>query len=141
MIKVYIAAPWSAKAEALEAKKKFEAGGFEVTSRWIERDTPKDIGDRYLKGVLLPEDIPFLQEEAYNDLDDVLESEVFVLLNLGKSEGKATEFGVAYVAQMPIIIVGSRVGNIFYQLPEIVETETVEEAMALLTFEGDDEQI
>lgn len=130
MLKVYIAAPWIKKADAFAAKGLFELAGIEVTSRWITRETPQEVSDRYNAGECNESDERHLIEEAINDVEDVVASDVFVILNLEKSEGKATEFGMAYSLGIPTILVGPRTRNIFYYLPNVFRADTVEQAIA-----------
>ena len=119
-MRVYIAAPWARKAEAIEAGAQFEAAGHTVTSRWFYHPgAPSDHA-----GVLEPTDDIRLQ--AAEDVFDVLSSEALVVLNLQKSEGKAVETGIALAAGLPVISVGPR-SNIFQTLG--TEVATVEDAI------------
>ena len=119
-IRVYLAAPWSHKADALVALLALEAAGFEVVSHWIQYH-----GD----GANDAE----LQAQAVEDYAEVVaKADAFVILNLALSEGKAFEFGVAYRHKLPCVVVGSRERNIFYNLPGVIRVETVEDAIAAL---------
>lgn len=122
--RVYLAAPWANRSDAALAKSKFEGAGFEVTSRWIDGHTEAKISD--------PACFEILQQQALDDLSDILRSDVFVILNLQKSEGKATEMGFAYAIGKPIILVGKRTINVFYFLPFVTVVKTVEDAIELL---------
>lgn len=126
-LKIYVAAPFVHRTDAAAAKAKFEAAGFEVTSRWITEDlglTNDDVGK--------PEFDAILQRTAIQDVEDVIAADVFVLLNLAKSEGKATEFGFAYGLGISTIIVGQRAGNVFYLLPNVFRVDTVEEVITAI---------
>ena len=116
---IYLAAPWAHKETAREVAAVLEAEGFTLASRWLREH--KDSTDHRE-----------LQREAVNDLEDLDNSDVLVLLNLGKSDGKATEFGYAYRSQLPIIVVGSATGNVFYHLPTIYRVDTIEHAVRIL---------
>ena len=119
-MKVYCAAPWVHKADALVAQTQFEAAGFEVVSHWIQYH-----GD----GANDAE----LQAQAVEDYAEIVaKTDAFVILNLALSEGKAFEFGVAYRQKLPCVVVGSRERNIFYHLPGVLQVETVEEAIETL---------
>ena len=119
-IRVYLAAPWLHKADALVAQEQFEAAGFEVVSHWIQYH-----GD----GANDAE----LQAQAVEDYAEIVaKTDAFVILNLALSEGKAFEFGVAYRQKLPCVVVGSRERNIFYHLPGVLQVETVEEAITTL---------
>lgn len=121
-LKVYIAAPWDHKPDALAAQEKFEAAGFEVTSHWIKHHSDAQLN---VKSYEIE-----LQKQAIEDVNDVVQSDVFVILNLAKSEGKATEFGFAYGLGIPTILVGERTINIFYYLPNVFRADTVEKAIS-----------
>ena len=119
-IRVYLAAPWLHKADALVAQQTFEAAGFEVVSHWIQYH-----GD----GANDAE----LQAQAVEDYAEIVaKTDAFVILNLTLSEGKAFEFGVAYRQKLPCVVVGTRERNIFYHLPGVLQVETVEEAIAVV---------
>lgn len=120
-LSVYIASPWVRKDEARSAKDKFEAAGYKVTSHWIDHHSDAELGD--------PAAEQELQEQAMEDVEDIVKSDVFIILNLEKSEGKATELGFAYTLGKLIILVGKRERNIFYYLPEIYQCDSVEEAI------------
>lgn len=120
----YIAAPWGNKPEALAAQQLFEAAGFEVTAHWITRESHLTYED-----MAKPEYEEEMINQAVMDVEDIVASDVFVILNLDKSEGKATEFGFAYSLGIPTILVGERTRNIFYFLPNVFRADTVEQAI------------
>ena len=121
MTRVYLAAPWLHKADALVAQTQFEAAGFEVVSHWIQYHEDAIANDAEL------------QAQAVEDYADIVaKTDAFVILNLALSEGKAFEFGVAYRQKLPCIVVGNRERNIFYHLPGVLQVETVEEAITVL---------
>lgn len=125
-LKVYIACSWSKRAEAAEAQAKFKEAGFDVTSHWIEFETDLTYADMTPDK---PEHNDTWTEHAIKDFEDIIRSDVFVILNLDISEGKATEMGFAYGIGIPIILVGERTRNIFYHLPNIFRADTVEAAV------------
>lgn len=123
MIKsIYIAAPWAKKELAGNVRDKVVAAGIEVTSRWI--DFPGDSHDPMV-----------LREEAYNDWDDVLTADGFLLLNLQKrgeeTSGKAVETGIALAVGKPVFMVGDR-SNIFQYCDEVTLCEDVDMAIATM---------
>lgn len=135
-LRIYVAAPWVNKPDALAAKEKFEAAGFEITSHWITRESHLTYAD-----LAKPEHEDELVAQAVMDVEDIIRSDIFVILNLEKSEGKATEFGFAYGMDIPVILVGDRTRNIFYFLPNVFRAETVEQAIEgiQLSVQGSDE--
>ena len=112
--RIYLAAPWINKVEALAAQQAFEDAGYRTTSRWITAHSDEDTN---------------LTEQAVQDLEDILQADILVILNLDKSEGKATEMGFALGMGMPVILIGDTSRNIFYHLPQIVRVDNVEEAI------------
>lgn len=120
-IKVYIAAPWACKVQALAAQEAFEAAGIEVTSHWIKYHpdvTPDEEGYEAM-----------LVQQAQGDVADIIRADVLVVYNLAKSEGKAWEFGFSYALSIPTVLVGSKGTNIFYNLPFVNQVASTEEAI------------
>jgi nucleoside 2-deoxyribosyltransferase len=114
-MKVYIAAPWTHKADAARTAAMLEAAGHEVTKRWWEhREVPGYLTDDHAND-------GELREQAEEDVQGVCDADVFVLLNYAKSEGKAVETGVAIACGIPIIVVGRR-SNLFHYLSVVVVT-------------------
>lgn len=115
-MKVYIAAPWTRKALAASYAAVLEASGHTITKRWWEhREVPGYLTDDHTNDAELA-------QQALEDIDGVLAADVFVLLNLEKSEGKAVETGIALAAGIPIVVVGPR-SNIFHYLDVTVVPE------------------
>jgi len=105
---VYLAAPWAQRVEAEKVSKQIEKLGYKINHKWWEKEAGDD---EHLK----------LQEHAGNDLLAVLSCDVFVMLNLEKSEGKSVESGLALsrrqIGFKPRMIgVGKRGSNIFQWL-------------------------
>ena len=88
-MRVYVAAPWSKKNEASAIASTLEARGLMITQRWWEHPETTDIRA--------------LRQQASADLRGVQDSDVFVYLGLGKSEGKATELGYALAYGRPVV--------------------------------------
>ena len=116
--KVYIAAPWIHRDQARVIKHQFIAAGFRVSSTWIDGHGDTDDELR-------------LRAEAEQDYDDIVGSDIFVIINSAPSQGKATELGFALEAGIPVILVGDRTGNIFYHLYSVNQVDTIEEAIEL----------
>lgn len=123
-MKIYLAGPWARREAVRDAAKQLETAGHEITSRWLHAHAgpPNDAAG-------LTHSDEHIRNEALDDVADVLRADVFVILNLEKSEGKAFEMGVAYMASKPIICVGQRF-NIFCTFGRTVDS--VEEAIGLL---------
>ncbi len=112
---VYLAAPWIHRPDARDAREQLVAAGYPVNARWLDVD----------------ETVTSPAVEAQNDIDDLLESDVLVLLNLATSEGKACETGMALIANIPIIAVGGG-ANVFLNLPIVHRVETLNDAIGVL---------
>lgn len=122
MVTIYTAGPWKDRETVREVAGKLREAGYEVNSRWLEvsEETPEGMTQEQ-----------YYRQQALHDLQDCIESDLLVYVNTGyKSEGKATELGVALATLKPIIIVGEggRKNNIFLNL-NIPQYNTVEEAI------------
>ena len=122
-MRVYIAAPWICKDAARDAAVLFSDAGFVITKRWWDH--------REVPGYLEHDDhIEELRQQAREDFEGVLTADLFVLLNLSKSEGKAVETGIALTWGIPIILVGGK-SNLFHYTPNIDEARSVEHAIEI----------
>lgn len=110
--KIYVAAPWVKREEAKKFRDQLVDRGFEVTSRWLDQH-----GDS--------KDPLVLRHEAQHDWADVEAADVLVVLNLCKSEGKATEQGLALQLGKHIIGVGKPMNNVFHYLPQYVWVDDI----------------
>jgi nucleoside 2-deoxyribosyltransferase len=121
--RVYLAGPWACKAEVADAKQRMLAAGIQVVSGWTEREnTPQEIEPARM------------QKQAALDMAEVFASNTLVLMGLAKSEGKATEMGMALALGKRVILVKDDcVGNIFYNLTQVERVDTLESAISLLT--------
>ena len=121
-MKLYIAAPWAYKEAARAAGRIFTRYGHEITEPWWDH---RDVnGDDSAVDELL--------QQAWKDIAGVKSADVFVLLNLGMSEGKAVELGIALEAGVRVIAIGHRgehSNNVFHYLPQVKWVETVTEAL------------
>lgn len=103
--KIYVAAPWTHRAHAEDVAKQLIIMGYNVTYPWWAIDGGSDA----------PE---FLTWCAGKDAEAVRACDVFLLLNLEKSEGKAFESGMAYTLGKELVGVGTVGSNLFQWLPE-----------------------
>jgi nucleoside 2-deoxyribosyltransferase len=117
-VKVYVAAPYVHKVYAKGVADTLRENGFEVTAHWVDRENDSN-------------DTAVLRAEALQDWTDVRAADALLLLNLGKSEGKATEQGFALELSKPIIAVG-KPSQVFHHLPQYTWVETVGKAMEAL---------
>ena len=117
---VYLAAPWADRAKAREVRDQLVAANIRVNSRWLDlhHEDEDDVTDA------------IKAEEAMHDIEDVLFSDMLVLWNSMKSEGKAVETGVALTSFKGIVIIGERT-NVFHYLNMPV-VKTVEEAIEVI---------
>lgn len=121
--RIYVAGPWVQKAACAAFRDKLVADGFEVTSRWLDLDESVD-------NSLTPENLDMLMARAMDDIEDVLRADIFMLMNLEKSEGKAVETGIALMSQKGIVMLGDYT-NVFQTL-HFPKVESEEEAIKVL---------
>lgn len=119
---VYIAAPWRSRFEMKAIAEKVELYGHTITHKWWEiEDIPEEARTASL-----------LKEQALKDVEGVINADVVLLVNSAKSEGKATESGIAIASGKPIIAIGRRgehSQNVFHYLDNFNWVGTVEEAI------------
>lgn len=118
-MKVYIAAPYPMREEAIALMLQLETAGHEVTSTWLK--SPDEMKDEY----------------ARLDLADVARADALVAFNPAGWEEKGTggrhvEFGYALALNIPVFLIGAK-SNIFHHLSH-VEPATVENVARLLTW-------
>lgn len=117
-MKVYIAAPYPWRDNAIEQMKKVEAAGFEVTSTWLRAlDTENDVHARL-------------------DLADVARADVLLAINppeflTSGTGGRHVELGYALALNKRIVLVGSA-SNIFHHLDDIVRVSDCTEIVPAL---------
>ncbi len=73
------------------------------------------------------------QQAALIDFEQVRDCNTLVIVNAMKSEGKACEMGMALAMGKRVILVGPRDTNVFYDLPQVEQVASADEAIALLT--------
>jgi nucleoside 2-deoxyribosyltransferase len=118
-MKIYVAGPWKHRDKARIAADQLTLAGHTVISRWLREheDSIHHVA---------------LQREAMHDVQDLEQCSAVVYLNIEKSEGKATELGMALALGKLVILVGERENNVFLHLPQIQRVDTVQEAIKLL---------
>lgn len=131
-MKVYVAAPWTHKAEAERFALLLEANGHTITKKWWEH---REVGG-YLQDDIEADEYGELVEQADEDISGVHTCDAFVLLNLSKSEGKAVETGYALSRRYTptpckLILVGPK-SNLFHYIDDWYEVARPEEALDLL---------
>lgn len=125
-MRIYVASPWTCKAEAKAAADFLEAEGHTITKKWWEhREVPGYLGDAG------EDEIAELVQQAEEDVAGVVSADVFVLLNLEKSEGKAVETGIALTHVPYCVLLGGK-SNLFHYLPAWTHIDSIEEIPLLL---------
>lgn len=119
MLKVYIAAPFPLKSEAVVVKALLEGAGYEVTSTWLRVD-----------------DMPDTDAAARLDLADVQRADVLVAMNPAGWEtrgtgGRHAELGAALILDKPVVLLGERT-NVFHHHSNVEVAKTRAEALVLL---------
>lgn len=123
-MKVYIAAPWVDRDIMPPIAEMFVEAGFTITHPWW-------VDDPFVPDYPSNMENPLLEDIARKDFLGVVEADAVVLLNTGKSEGKAVETGIALAMCHRVILVGMR-SNIFHYMPEIEIVSSVSEAIEAL---------
>lgn len=104
--RVYIAAPFPMRKEAILLMQRLEARGVHVTSGWLRQDDPLGAID------------------ATKDLDDIIGADMMIVMippgfeNQGTG-GRHVEFGYALGMDIPVIVLGGRT-NMFHYLNHII---------------------
>lgn len=112
-MKIYIAAPYPCRDDAIAMMHHLEAQGHEVTSRWLK--SPDELAD----------------EHARKDLDDVARADTLLAINDPEWENKGTggrhvEFGYAIALGLRLVLMGNR-SNIFHYLSNVCVIERIED--------------
>jgi len=127
-MRIYVAAPWINKSEARAAAETLEKKGHTITEKWWEHPEV----DGYLRANCNDNDREELAYQAAQDVTGVLSADAFVLLNLGKSEGKSVETGIAIISEVPrLILIGGK-SNLFHYLGPWEEFNSIEQAAEVL---------
>jgi len=113
----YLAAPFGEKEEARRVRERMNAAlGWECTSTWIDNHNTDFAALSDGSAV----------KEAHADIDDLFEAECMVFLNLGVSEGKMFELGVAISDGIPIYFIGKPTHIFHHLVPSSNRFESVE---------------
>ena len=123
-MRLFIAAPWCRRYDASQFAQEAEKRGYTITYKWWLAEA-------------LPTEIVKLQVFAGQDYLGIGRAEVFVLLNLETSEGKAVEQGIALAHYRrygtPLLLgIGDHPSNIYQNLQDFHWVQTAEEAFAWL---------
>lgn len=128
-MRIYVAGPWTHKADAKAAADFLEAEGHTITKKWWEhREVP---GYLDWPVAATEETNAELVQQAEEDIAGVISADVFVLLNLEKSEGKAVETGIALTHVPYCVLLGGK-SNLFHYLPAWTRVDSLGELSTLL---------
>jgi nucleoside 2-deoxyribosyltransferase len=123
LVTFYTAGPWKDRDKVRVVAEKLRDEGYRVNSRWL------DVPEEAPEGMTYEE---YQVQQANHDLHDVVAADALIYVNTGyKSEGKATELGIAIAMLKPIIAIGGKANNIFLNL-NIPNFPTIEEAITFL---------
>lgn len=118
-MRIYVAGPFIKKSELKGVADVLKEEGFHVVSRW--HDIPPKEGENSREALI---------DEALMDWADINVADTLLYLNLSKSEGKATELGIALAKGLKIYVVGGKQNNVFLHLPQVSHFELLEDAMS-----------
>ena len=122
-MKIYLAGPWAQREFMPTIAAKIEAVGGVITHKWWDVENT-------LEGTLEADGI--LRYQAECDYNGVVASQLVVVINSAKSEGKSLEQGVAVAHGKPIIMVGKRgehSQNVFHYMTNYRWLPTVDAAI------------
>jgi nucleoside 2-deoxyribosyltransferase len=123
--KIYLAGPWVDRDKMPQLAAQLEARGHRITHKWWEYEgTNQD-----------DETKEFLQDCALKDVAGVVTSDVVLVYNSAKSEGKAVEQGIAIISGQPIIVLTPAekpTSNIFHYLPQYTHVTNLDDAMEVI---------
>lgn len=125
---IYLAAPWIEKEKMPSIAEEFEKVGHRITHKWWESEESPNEDEAYRDPLVL-------RQAAVKDYLGVYSSQVVVTINSAKSEGKATEQGIALAFGKPIIAIGElgKVSkNVFHYLPCYKWVPDVDKALEFL---------
>lgn len=107
---IYIASRFSAQADLRELRKQLHLAGYDVQSRWLDRDEENALPNREASLDSIADEA---REWAVEDLEDLSASSVVVLvLPAGRRGGCYVEYGIALAHGKRTIVVGDRT-NVF----------------------------
>lgn len=124
MKRIYLASFYDDRFRLRTMREVLEKRGFEVTSRWIERDEPRGTGEH----------------RARKNLDDIKRADALVFFSEplvhGQGQGgRHVELGIALGTRMPIFLVGEP-ENAFHELSEVTRVPDLEALIEALETEG-----
>lgn len=112
-MRIYIAAPYPLRDEAIAAMERLETAGHTITSRWLK--SPDELAD----------------EHARKDLADVEAADLLLAMNPPNwgntgTGGRHVEFGYALALGKRIVVIGVR-SHIFHYLDYVEILDTLEQ--------------
>lgn len=123
--RVYLAGPWVDRLIMPQLASRLEAAGHYVTHPWWQYEGAGES----------TESEEFLRKCAQLDVDGVSSADVVLVYNSAKSEGKATEQGIAIALGKPIVCLTpfeKVTSNIFHHLALYTHVTSMDEAMEVI---------
>ncbi len=127
-MKIYVAASYPRKKDAIAISDRLEALGHTMMSRWKWEDEgyTSDFGRRETQ----QEQYDRLSAAAIRDLEDLKNSEIVVCLTDGENQlthgGRHSELGIMLYETKRVIIIGPR-EQVFHYHPDVKQYESVED--------------
>lgn len=137
MARIYLAGPWVHRDKMPEIADSINKAGHTITHPWWKYEGSSD-PNKYGDNVTAFEDSlseDFLRSCAELDVMGVKTADAVIVYNSAKSEGKATEQGIAIALGKPVIVVTPAekpTSNVFHYLPNYTHVTTVEDAIAAI---------
>lgn len=119
-MRIYVAAPFDRRGEAMSVAEELGAHGAVITSSWL-----------YTHHSNFESDLSLLRAEAEGDLEDVRVSDVMVVLSY-PDEGRGMHFeaGFAFAANIPLVVIGGWNRQIFFLLDDVSHYAKVSDFIA-----------
>ena len=120
-MKIYVAAPYPYREDAIVVMKALEKKGLTVTSRWL-----REVDE-------------LCDKDARKDLEDIRNADVLLALNPADWENKGSggrhiEFGYAYALNKHVVLAGSR-SNMFHHLNDVPQIDLTIESIVSALYE------
>lgn len=125
MAKVYLAGPWIDREKMPDIAKVLEANGHSITHPWWQYEGE---GEEH-------ETDEFMRLCAVKDYEGVVNADAVVVYNSAKSEGKATEQGIAIAHDKRIILwtPGEKpTSNVFHHMYHYKHVKTLDQVLEAL---------
>ena len=129
--RLYLAAAFERSAEVAGYAMALEAFGYQITSRWLDRDNQLP-GSAVAVHAASPDWAKRIEELAALDAEDVVACDRLVCWTGKHGSGRNVEFGMAAALSKSLIVVGEP-ENIFHLAAGVLRVADFDELLAVLS--------